>query len=109
MTPAPPAVQIDCEARERPSLGKEPEELAPVPVAPFGARAGAAVNRLELLEAASGADRDTGQRRLREMHRHLRLVAQALVQSGQEGAAAGEDDAAVHDVGRELGRRLVEG
>src|SRR5262245_58202270 len=107
MTPAPPAVQIACEARERPSLGKPAERLAPVPVAPFAARAGAAVDRLELLEAASGADRDAGERRLGEVNRHLRLVAQALVQPAQQGAAAREDDAAVHDVRRQLGRGLV--
>ena len=66
------------------------------------------MDRLELLEAAAGADRDTGQRRFGQVHRHLRLVAQPLVEAGQERAAAGEDDPAVHDVRGELGRRLVE-
>ena len=68
----------------------------------------AAVDRLELLEAAAGADRDAGERGLGEVHGHLGLVAEALVEPGQERAAAGEHDAAVHDVGGELGRRLVE-
>src|SRR5690348_16169828 len=68
----------------------------------------AAVDRLELLEAPAGADRDARERALGEMHGHLRLVAQALVEAGEERAAACEDDAAVHDVRRELGRRLVE-
>src|SRR5690242_16138394 len=71
-------------------------------------RAGGAVDRLELLEAAAGADRDAGQRRLGQVHRHVRLVAEPLVEAVQQRAAAGEDDAAVHDVRGELGRRLVE-
>ena len=55
-----------------------------------------------------GADRDAGERALGEVDRHLRLVAQPLVEAGEERAAAGEHDAAVHDVRGELGRRLVE-
>ena len=69
----------------------------------------ALLHDLEHLEAAAGADGDAGERRLGELGRHLRLVAKALVEAGEERAAAGEDDAAVHDVGGELGRRLVEG
>src|SRR5215471_437296 len=68
----------------------------------------AAVNRLELIEAASGADCDARQRALGEVNVHLRLVAPALVEAREERAAAGEDDAAVHDVRGELGRRLVQ-
>src|SRR3954469_8798347 len=68
----------------------------------------AAVNRLELLEAAARADGHAGERRFGEVNRHLRFVAEAVVETGEERAAAGEDDAAVHDVRRELGRRLVE-
>src|SRR5438270_11801087 len=56
-------------------------------VAPAGARAGAAVDRVELLEAAAGADGDAGERRLGEMHRHVRLVPQALVQALQQRSA----------------------
>ena len=77
-------------------------------VASAGAGAVRAVDRLELLEAAPGADRHTRERALGEVDGHLRLVAQALVEPRQERAAAGEDDAAVHDVGGELRRRLVE-
>ncbi len=40
---------------------------------------------------------------------HARLVADPLVEAEQQGAAAGEHDAAVHDVAGELGRGLVEG
>src|SRR5438309_11158484 len=68
----------------------------------------AAVDCLELLEAPAGADRDAREWRLREMDRHLRLVAQPLVEVREERAAAGEDDPAVHDVRRQLRRRLVE-
>src|SRR5262245_40329044 len=80
--------------------------LGAVVVAPLAGLA--AVDRLEFLEAPAGAYRDTGQRALRKVDRHLRLVAEPLVEAVQEGAAAGEDDPAVHDVGGELGRRLVE-
>ena len=82
--------------------------LVAAAVARARARARAAVDRLELLEAAARADRDARQRRLGEVRRHVRLVAQALVEPVQQRAAAGEHDAAVHDVGGELGRRLVE-
>ena len=43
------------------------------------------------------------------MHGHPGLVTESLVESAEQGAAAGEDDAAVHDVAGELGRGLVEG
>ena len=67
-----------------------------------------AVDRLELLQRAPGADRDTRQRRLGAMGGHLRLLAQPLVDPLQQRAAAGEHDAAVHDVRRQLGRSAVE-
>src|SRR5438067_3781901 len=74
------------------------------------ARAGprAAVDRVELLEAAAGTDGDTRERGLGEVHRHVRLVTQTLVQPLQQRAAACEHDSTVHDVGSKLGRRLVE-
>src|SRR5436190_24199812 len=68
----------------------------------------AAVNRLELLEAATRADGDAGERRFGQVNRHLRLVTEAVVEPGEERAASGEDDSAVYDVRGELGRRLVE-
>src|SRR2546430_12778751 len=43
-----------------------------------------AVNRLELLEAPARADGDAGERALGQVDGHLRLVAQALVETGQE-------------------------
>ena len=60
------------------------------------------------LEASPRPHCDAGQRAVREVHGDLGLVADALVEALQERTAAGEHDAAVHDVGCELGRRLVE-
>src|SRR5579864_6551340 len=77
-------------------------------VATAGAGPVGAVDRLELLEAPAGADGHARERALGEVDGHLRLVAQALVEPRQERAAAGENDAAVHDVRGKLGRRLVE-
>src|SRR5207344_1412038 len=92
-----------CVRRKRPVDPLELLKLRPVVAALLGRLA--AVDRLELLEAAAGTDSDAGQRALRDVHGHLRLVTEPLVEAVQERAAAGEDDAAVHDVGRELGRR----
>src|SRR5665647_71264 len=64
---------------------------------------------IELLEILAGAHSHARERRLRQMHRHLRLFAQALGQTLQQRPAAGEHDPAVHDVAGKLRRRLVEG
>src|SRR5438552_12936777 len=64
---------------------------------------------LELLEALPGADRHRGQGVLGDVDRHARLVLEPLVEAAQERAAAGEHDPLVHDVGRELGWRAIEG
>src|SRR3954468_24995405 len=72
-----------------------------------------AVDRLELLQRAARAHRDAGQRRLRAMGGHLRLLAQSLIHALQQRSAAGEHDAAIHDVRRQLGgspvQRLLDG
>ena len=49
-----------------------------------------------------------GQRVLGDEDRQAGFVAQALVEIAQQRAAAGEDDAAIVDVGRELGRNAFE-
>src|SRR6476659_9897187 len=67
-----------------------------------------AVNRLDLLERDARADRHARQRRLCQLTGHLALVAQALLQALQERAAAGQGDAAIHDVSGELRWRAVE-
>src|SRR5665647_365798 len=62
---------------------------------------------IELLEILAGAHSHARERRLRQMHRHLRLFAQALGQTLQQRPAAGEHDPAVHDVAGKLRRRVV--
>src|SRR5918993_292475 len=57
----------------------EPSPLSVVASVPVRA-----VDDLELLEGASAADRNTGQRGLGQVRRHLRLLAQALVEPLQQ-------------------------
>src|SRR4051812_4176890 len=64
---------------------------------------------LELVEAAAGALGDAGQRRLDQLDRQPDLVPQPLADPAQERAAAGEDDPTLAEIGRELGRRSLEG
>ena len=52
---------------------------------------------------------DAVERVLRDDDRHAGFVPEPLVEAVQERTAAGEHDAAVHDVARQLGRALVEG
>jgi hypothetical protein len=60
------------------------------------------LQHLELLEALAGPQHHGLQRRVGDAHRHAGLVSQALVEPAEQGAAAGEHDAAIHDVGGEL-------
>src|SRR5919199_190744 len=92
----------------RRAVRMERVEGTSVPAAASGVVAVRAVDRLELLERAPGADRHARERRLGQVRRHLGLVAQALVEPLEQRAAAGHHDPAVHDVGRELRRRAVE-
>src|SRR3954447_25317526 len=82
-----------------------PQSRAPAAVA--GILVGA-MDDFELLQRPAGAHRDTGQRRLGQMRRHLGLLAKAIVQPLQQGTTPGEHDAAIHDVGCELGRGSVQ-
>src|SRR6185503_3995961 len=68
-----------------------------------------ALQRLELLERLPRADGDTAQRVLRGDDRHAGLVAEPCLEAVEQRPTAGEDDALLHDVGGQLGRRLVEG
>ena len=63
---------------------------------------------VEVAEHLAGAHHDRRQRIVGDRHRKTRLLAQALVEVLEQGTASGEDDAAIDDVGRELGRRLLE-
>src|SRR3954469_11823657 len=76
-------------------------------VAPL-ARALGAWDRLELLETATRAHGNARERAFGEVHGHLRLVPQPLVETLQQRSTTGEHDAAIHDVRGELGRGLVE-
>src|SRR4051812_1408803 len=58
--------------------------------------------RLELLHAATRAQGDAGQGGVGDVDGHARLVAEPLVEAGEQGSPAGEHDAAVHDVAGEL-------
>lgn len=64
---------------------------------------------LELFETLTGAERHGVEWVVRDPDGHAGLVAQANVEAPQQGSAAGQDDALFHDVGGELGGRLVEG
>ncbi len=63
---------------------------------------------VQLLEDDPGAPRDAGQRIVGDVDRHLGRLGDAPVEAQEEGAAAGEDDPLVHDVGDELGRGLLD-
>src|SRR6266851_2365111 len=81
---------------------------ARLPSAPVARGAIGAVDRLELLERAARADGPAGQRGFGQVGGHLRLLAQAHVESLQERSAPGEHDSAVHDVRGELRRGAVQ-
>ena len=79
-----------------------------------GAATGASVDgdlpeQVDVREHRAGPERDRVERQLGDRDREAGLLAQAPVEVLQERAAAREDDPLVHDVGRELGRRLLEG
>src|ERR1700733_3063842 len=63
---------------------------------------------VKVLDAFAGAEHNGVERAVRDVHGHSRLLPDALVESAQQGAAAGEGDATVHHVARQLGRALVE-
>src|SRR5919201_6200900 len=62
----------------------------------------------ELLEDLSAAAGDAGERVVGDVDGHLRGLRDPRVEAAKEGPAAGEVDALVHDVGDELGRRLLD-
>src|ERR1700737_2693650 len=63
---------------------------------------------LELLEALATADGDRMQRILGDDDRHPGLRIETNVDAVQEGPAPSKDDALLHDVRRQLRRRLVQ-
>src|ERR687892_2578458 len=92
-------------ARQEPAPTRSELAAAAVALASLGG----AVDDLELLQAAARSHGDAGERGFGELNRHLGLFAEPLLEPGEEGAAACEDDPAVHDVRRQLGGRLVQG
>src|SRR5258708_768814 len=60
------------------------------------------------LEDTPAAARHAGQRIIRNHHGQAGLFHQQFIHAAQQGAAAGEHDAAFADVRAELGRRLLE-
>src|SRR5437763_4767734 len=93
-----------------PPRARQSSAIRTLSVPPASARVVAVrpVDRLELLERPARADGDARERRLGEVRRHLRLVAEPLVEALEQGAATGHHDPAIHDVRGELGRRTVE-
>src|SRR5206468_8469690 len=67
-----------------------------------------ALEDLELFEALPRAEHHRLQRRVGDPDRHPGLVTEPLVQPAEERAAAGEHDAAIHDVRGELGWGPIE-
>src|SRR5436190_1490670 len=63
----------------------------------------------EIAEHAAGSEDDGGERVVGDGDGEPGLFADALVEIFEQGAAAGEDDAAVADIGAQLGRRALEG
>src|SRR5918996_5180514 len=67
------------------------------------------LHRLELLEAPARSEHHAVQRILGYAHRHAGLMPQPLVEAAEHGAAPGQEDALVHQVGGELRRAPVQG
>jgi hypothetical protein len=66
------------------------------------------VEVLGSLEDAAGATHDTGERIVGDTDREVRHLAHQEIEAAQQRTASGEEDAAIHDVRRQLGRRLLE-
>src|SRR5262249_37517913 len=64
---------------------------------------------LDVLEDLACTEHDTGERVLGDADVEIGDLAQEQVESAQQGAAAGQEDAAVDDVRRQLGRGALEG
>ena len=63
---------------------------------------------VDVLQGDAGATGHGAERVIGHMHRQFGLDADALVEAAQQGAAAGQVDAGLVDVGAELGRRGFE-
>src|SRR5476649_814108 len=63
----------------------------------------------EIAEHAAGAEHHRGQRIVGDRNRQAGLFANALVEILEHGAAAGDHDSAVADIGAEFGRSALKG
>lgn len=63
----------------------------------------------ELLKGPSDPQRHGAQRIIGERHRHPGLLGEQSVEAAEQRPAAGHDDPAVDDIGRELRRRPLQG
>src|ERR1035437_4162982 len=64
---------------------------------------------VQLLQDQAGATNHRRQWILGDIDRHHRLVGEELIQPAEQGPAAGQDHAPVHDVGDQFRWRLLEG
>ena len=64
---------------------------------------------VELFERHARTERHGVQRIVGDDDGHAGLVFETGIEAMEISATAGQDDALLHDVGRQLGRRLVEG
>src|SRR5450759_3038755 len=55
-------------------------------------------HQIEFLEYNTGASNNASKRVIGHVDRHLRRLGDAAIETGKERAAAGQDDALVHDV-----------
>ena len=62
----------------------------------------------ELVEQRASAVSDTGERIVTNRDREVSLLVEQPIQAPQERSAPGEDDALVHNVRGQLGRRLLQ-
>lgn len=67
------------------------------------------LENIDIVKGLACAHDHGGKRIVDNSDGQIGLVAQKLIEALQERAAAGEHDAAVNDVGRQLGRGLLEG
>ena len=65
--------------------------------------------RLDIFKATPCPERDAGKGVVGDGNRQAGGMPQHIIQIGQQSAAAGQDNALVHDIGRQFGRRMLQG
>src|SRR5918992_2228546 len=106
-------------SRRVPSATRPPLRVRASVVVGIGARVGAgsgpagsggasAAQDVELFERLAGSRGDAGQRGVGDLDRHSGLAVDALAEAAQERPTARKHDPVAGDIGRELGRGLLE-